>query len=98
NTPQWAVWLLAARKATSSSLLGIMFDYTGNAPHRQGCAVFQDSLRNYFSGSDYNRNLLYTYVHELGHAFNLLHSWDKSRPDSLSWMNYPWSYDQRNGA
>ena len=98
NTPQWAVWLLAARRATSSSLLGIMFDYTGAAPHRQGCAVFQDTLRNYFSGSDYNRNQLYTYVHELGHAFNLLHSWDKSRPDSLSWMNYPWAYDQRNGA
>lgn len=98
NTPQWAVWLLAARRATSNSLLGIMFDYTGTAPHRQGCAVFQDSLRSYFSGSDYNRNQLYTYVHELGHAFNLLHSWDKSRPDSLSWMNYPWAYDQRNGA
>jgi hypothetical protein len=37
-------------------------------------------------------------VHEAGHAFNLLHSWDKNRPDSLSWMNYDWRYDQRNGA
>jgi hypothetical protein len=36
-------------------------------------------------------------VHELGHSFNLLHSWDKSRPDSLSWMNYDWKYDQRPG-
>jgi hypothetical protein len=36
-------------------------------------------------------------VHEAGHAFNFLHSWDKARPDSLSWMNYDWRYDQRNG-
>lgn len=99
NLPQWAVWCFAARRATSSTLLGIMFDYlNSNKPHRQGCAVFQDTLATYHTGSDYTRNQLYTYVHELGHAFNLLHSWDKSRPDSLSWMNYPWKYDQRNGS
>src|SRR5690606_14543968 len=28
--------------------------------------------------------------------FNLLHSWDKGRPDSLSWMNYDWRYDNRH--
>lgn len=99
NQVQWAVWLFAARKATSSTLLGIMFDYLGMKPHRQGCAVFQDTVKSYHpSTNDYNRHLLYTYVHELGHAFNLLHSWDKSRPDSLSWMNYDWKYDSRNGA
>jgi hypothetical protein len=43
------------------------------------------------------RHVLYTWVHEAGHAFNFLHSWDKSRPDALSWMNYDWRYDQRNG-
>ena len=100
NTPQWAVWLFAARRAVSNTLLGIMFDYLpGLRQHRQGCAVFQDTVKNYHpTTADYNRHLLYTYVHELGHAFNLLHSWDKSRPDSLSWMNYDWLYDQRNGA
>ncbi len=99
NLPQWAVWLFAARRATSSTLLGIMFDYLPTIkPHRQGCAVFQDTIKNYHpTTGDYNRHLLYTYVHELGHAFNLLHSWDKNRPDSLSWMNYDWLYDQRNG-
>ncbi|NIN69589.1 MAG: hypothetical protein GTO63_33885, partial [Anaerolineae bacterium] len=35
---------------------------------------------------------------EMGHAFNFLHSWDKGRPDALSWMNYPHKYDRRNGA
>jgi len=44
------------------------------------------------------RKFLYTYVHEMGHAFNFLHSWDKNRPDSLSWMNSDWKYDNRNGA
>jgi hypothetical protein len=41
-----------------------------------------------------------TLLHELGHCFNLLHSWQKSlavppgvnRPNALSWMNYPWRY------
>ena len=42
------------------------------------------------------RHFLYTWVHEAGHAFNFLHSWDKGRPDSLSWMNYDSKYDQRN--
>ena len=43
---------------------------------------------------------LYTCIHELGHCFNLLHSWQKSlatppqpnRPASPSWMNYPWRF------
>jgi hypothetical protein len=99
NLPQWSVWLFAVRRAVSNNLLGIMFDYLpGLKPQRQGAAVFQDSIKQYHPGAaDYDRHLLYTYVHELGHAFNLLHSWDKGRPDSLSWMNYDWRYDQRNG-
>jgi len=35
------------------------------------------------------RQFLYTWVHEAGHAFNFLHSWNKGRPNALSWMNYP---------
>lgn len=99
NVPQWAVWMFAARRAVDNRLLGIMFDYLpGNRLMRQGSAIFQDSIRDYHpADTDYRRHLLYTYVHELGHAFNLLHSWDKGRPDSASWMNYDWKYDQRNG-
>jgi hypothetical protein len=44
------------------------------------------------------RTFLYTYVHEAGHAFNFLHSWNKNRPDALSWMNYDWRYEDRNGV
>lgn len=105
DTPQWQTYLLACKSrheltSGGSTLFGIMFDYTG-ACQRQGCAVFQTQINSYYGGAgsnDANRHTLYCYVHELGHSFNLLHSWDKGRPDSLSWMNYDWKYDQRNGA
>src|SRR5262249_23425347 len=66
--------------------------------HRQGCAVFHAGIGG--TTADKLRLQLYTYVHELGHCFNLLHSWQKSfatppvvnRPSALSWMNYPWNY------
>jgi hypothetical protein len=94
---QWAVWLLVAElHEDGSSLLGIMFDQQGK--QRQGCAVFHAGIGG--TTADRLRLQLYTYVHELGHCFNLLHSWQKqyanppvpNRPNSLSWMNYPWYY------
>jgi hypothetical protein len=100
NLPQWRVWLLVAT-AHDGDYRGIMFDY-GGASQRQGCAVFYDAIQ----GADaFNqRAQLRTYVHELGHAFNLLHSWDKAvamppQPlgpnggfGDLSWMNYAQNY------
>jgi hypothetical protein len=95
--PQWAVWLLVAQlHDLGPGLLGIMFDQQGK--QRQGCAVFHAGIGG--TSADKLRLQLYTYVHELGHCFNLLHSWQKSlanppapnRPCSLSWMNYPWHY------
>jgi hypothetical protein len=110
--PKWHLWCLLAGTFQSSSVGGIMFDAAagyggaGDAPDRQGCAVFRN--HSWFSNLVENpttqseaeamRKYLYTYVHEIGHAFNFLHSWDKSRPDSLSWMNYDWKYDARNGS
>jgi hypothetical protein len=100
NVPQWKVYLLVATTHVEG-YRGIMFDVSGTY-QRQGCAVFYDAIR----GTDpYNqRAQLRTYVHELGHAFNLLHSWQKNLanppaplgPNSgygdLSWMNYDWRY------
>jgi hypothetical protein len=105
DTPQWQGWLLACKSRhefTSGGqvLFGIMFDYTGTT-QRQGCAVFQSEINSYYGGAgsnDANRHKLYCYVHELGHTFNLLHSWDKGRPNALSWMNYDWKYDQLHGS
>ena len=92
NDPQWKVWLLVANDHERQDLRGIMFDLQGK--QRQGCAVFYDRIKGNDSASQ--RAALRTYIHELGHCFNLLHSWEKSfalppqpnRPDSLSWMNY----------
>lgn len=106
--PKWHMWGLLAGTFELPSVGGIMFDYwgAGEAPERQGFAVFRDHswFDNLVPGTPANqdqawamRHFLYTYVHEAGHAFNLKHSWDKGRPDSLSWMNYDWRYDARNG-
>lgn len=97
EVPQWKVWMLAAyAHELGPGLYGIMFDQQGK--QRQGCATFHLGIGG--SSADKLRLQLYTYVHELGHCFNLLHSWQKSyavppipnRPNSLSWMNYPWNY------
>lgn len=97
NVPQFKVWLMhAMRHEIGSGLLGIMFDQQGL--QRQGCASF---YQNISSGSAQHRRLqLYVNVHELGHCFNLFHSFHKSfmnpplpnRPGALSWMNYPQNY------
>jgi hypothetical protein len=95
NSSQQAAWLLEALEH-ENHWLGIMFDKIGL--QRQGCAVFYRSIGG--ASSDMQRLQLYTYVHELGHCFNILHSWEKSfanppginRPDALSWMMYPWKY------
>ena len=97
NTPAWDVWLLHAYEhINGAGLYGIMFDQAGL--QRQGCAVFYRGIGG--TTSNQQRLQLYTCVHELGHCFNLLHSWQKSYatppkpniPGSLSWMNYPWGF------
>lgn len=110
--PKWNMWCLLAGTFDNSGVGGIMFDAAaayggaGETPERQGCAVFRNhSWFNNLASNPANdtqaaamRKFLYTYVHEMGHAFNFLHSWNKSRPDALSWMNYDWKYDIRNGS
>jgi hypothetical protein len=100
---QWKVWLLAASEhELGTGLYGIMFDQIGK--QRQGCATFHRGIGG--TTADQQRLQIYTYVHELGHCFNLLHSWQKSfavppspnRPNALSWMNYPWNFPSGPGA
>ncbi|WP_271216166.1 tetratricopeptide repeat protein [Streptosporangium carneum] len=102
NTPQWMVWLLVANRHVNG-WRGIMFDYS-DAFQRQGCAVFYDQIQGADPASQ--RAALRTYVHELGHAFNLMHSWQKDvavppQPlgprngfGDLSWMNYAQNYQR----
>lgn len=110
--PNWRLWGLQVGQFDSSTLGGIMFDApaanggAGDRPDRQGFAVarqhswFTDLVANPTTQAQYEsmRKYLYVWVHEAGHAWNLLHSWDKGRPSSLSWMNYDWKYDAINGA
>jgi hypothetical protein len=100
DEPQWKVWLIAATEHKRSSnecgrIFGIMFDSWGGK-QRQGCAIFHREFR---ASADENlRDQLHTYVHELGHCFNMLHSFETSRRNALSYMNYPRHYLQGNDA
>jgi hypothetical protein len=111
--PQWAMWGVLAGTYDEPAVGGIMFDAAaalggaGSSPERQGFAIFRnhqwfDHLTPGIPGNKDEatavRQFLYTWVHEAGHAFNFLHSWNKNRPDSLSWMNYDWRYDNLHGV
>ena len=109
NVPQWALWVFfAARHEQGPSLGGIMFDSIG-PNHRQGTAIFNDSFISDPPAGDpaaaawVERMRFWTACHEMGHAFNLAHSWQKSHPpqwgtpwmplsnepEARSFMNYP---------
>lgn len=94
TAPHWDMWQGVFWAADIPGLLGIMFDSGG----RQGCTVFYSLMSGTSLGA--LRQKLFAHVHELGHAFNLMHSWQKSlahppgtdNPSALSWMNYPQLY------
>jgi hypothetical protein len=111
HQPQWSMWALtAALHVNGTSLGGIMFDDIG-PNHRQGTAIFSDSFISNAPSGDPNpaawvqRMRFWTTAHEMGHAFNLAHSWQKAHPPSwgTSWitmsnepearsfMNYPYN-------
>lgn len=94
-----------------STYYGVMFDWggyqSGDTYHRQGAAVANDAMNSRTSGTLYNnadkrnRFFLETFIHEIGHAFNLPHSWARTdHPDtaSESFMNYPWLYTGGGGT
>ncbi len=105
NEPTWNVYLMVGERFVNPGVSGIMFDSTDPLP-RQGAAIFYSHYRNLPDGIK-ERNFVRTAVHEIGHAMNLLHSFQKGvfselgfgdnpfmmpRSDSLSYMNYPWRY------
>ncbi|SIS94604.1 Metallo-peptidase family M12B Reprolysin-like [Zobellia uliginosa] len=106
--PKWALWTFFAKQHDiGPNLGGIMFDDIG-PNHRQGTAIFYDSFINNAPVGDANpaafvkRSKFWTAAHEMGHAFNLAHSWQKNYPgfgfswiplandpEDRSFMNYP---------
>jgi hypothetical protein len=104
TSARWNLWGVMVGRHDNSGLAGIMFDYgtayggPGRSPERQGFAVFRGHrvFNNLPAGipasqaeAETLRYFLYVWVHEAGHAFNFLHSWNKGRPNARSWMNYP---------
>jgi hypothetical protein len=94
NRKSWNLHLLMVQVATNPNLLGIMFDSGDmdlNLLPRQGAAVFQKTIK---SIDNWQRKLIQTTVHELGHALNLAHRYERpvGRADSTSFMNYDWRY------
>jgi hypothetical protein len=108
--PQWAMWtFFAYLHEWGTGLGGIMFDDIG-PNHRQGTALFTGSFISLPPADDPNpaawvqRMIFWTACHEMGHAFNLAHSWQKSlvylgkgpwiplvdEPEARSFMNYPY--------
>jgi hypothetical protein len=105
----WAIWVFFASlheplDGPPEDLGGIMFDTIGSI-QRQGTAVFTDSFISVPPPGDPNptaavkRMLFWTTCHEMGHCFNLSHSWDKTagrtwmplrdEPEVRGFMNYP---------
>jgi hypothetical protein len=107
NRPQWSLWtFFAGLHEDGVGLGGIMFDDIG-PNHRQGTALFLNSfianppVNDLAPDAWVRRMTFWTAVHEMGHAFNLTHSWDKDFDpwipqragyDLLSFMNYPYYY------
>jgi hypothetical protein len=107
NRPQLALWVFhAALHESGTSLGGIMFDDIG-PNHRQGTAIFTESFIAQAPAGDaapvawVARMRFWTACHEMGHAFNLAHSWQKSLgtpwvpladdAEARSFMNYPYN-------
>lgn len=107
NAPKWSMWVFsAALHDMGESLGGIMFDDIG-PNHRQGTAIFTEAFISVAPSTDpapaawVRRMRFWTTAHEMGHAFNLAHSWQKSlgtswiplvdEPEARSFMNYPYA-------
>ena len=109
DRPDWSLQLLMLQRSVASRLLGIMFDSgerDANELPRQGAAVFTAPILERVVGNrivqhvDGKRKLIQTSVHELGHALNLAHRFERQvgRADSTSFMNYDWRYLGGNNA
>lgn len=98
----WSIYLLSATRHESPlRLRGVIFD----TAKRQGCATFHNEMANSAStASQRLREVLRTYVHEIGHCLNLEHPFIHTplnpfpRHDALSWMNLPDAYSATSGS
>lgn len=99
DRPEFAIHLLWLSKSNRPGLLGVMFDVEDDLP-RQGLAVFAGAIAEAVPPADLPRKLIQTAVHEIGHALNLAHRFEREvgRADSTSFMNYDWRFRGGNRA
>lgn len=107
NIPQWKMWVFLGEHHANDSYAGIMFDSetteAGDVT-RQGTAVFTEAdwlfgATGSFASDNISpaqavlRELFFTTVHEIGHAFNLAHSWQKTlgAPYGFPWTPPDWA-------
>lgn len=107
NESQWKLWVFLGEHHANDSYAGIMFDSETPLPGdvtRQGTAVFTESNWLFGATGDFasdntspaeaiQRELFFTTVHEIGHAFNLAHSWQKTlaAPYGSPWPPPDWA-------
>ena len=95
DLPLWAMHLLWLGHPSRKRLFGIMYDAADSLP-RQGLAVFEREIRKVIASRDAHedRKIIQTTAHEIGHALNLAHRFERvvGRADSTSIMNYDWRY------
>ena len=91
----FALHVLWLSRSNRAGLLGVMFDTDDDLP-RQGLAIFAETIRDVLRqpAQHRDRKLIQTAVHEIGHALNLAHRFEREvgRADSTSFMNYDWRY------
>jgi hypothetical protein len=102
----WRLYLLCATRfrpnADGSTTRGILIQagassLPGAGSPRQGAAIFFDGCAASSSQQDFERDYIRTAVHELGHVFDLPHTFDPLKGNartyaSTSFMNYPERY------
>lgn len=115
NTLQWNTYGVIVPRfgdpSYNAGYYGTMFDWggwqTGDTYFRQGCGIAEEATRGREVGTLYDtsdkkdRLLLQTFIHEVGHSFNLPHAWQRgTNADSASqsFMNYPWGYTGGSGG
>lgn len=115
NTLQWNLYGVVVPRFGDPNYdpdyYGVMYDWggwqTGDTYFRQGAAVAYDAIQAKTTDTLYNtaakkdRLFLETFIHEIGHAFNLPHTWSRTAnadSASQSFMNYPWSYTGGSGT
>jgi hypothetical protein len=94
----WRLHVLFANRfdgRNDDAVTGIMYDVKSDdkSPARQGLAVFLNgsAIKRCAppNSPDWRREVVFTLVHEIGHALNLPHAFEDRRAEALTWMNYP---------